>query len=73
MAHYGFVTLAFDPSYTGDSAGEPRNNASPDVYTEDISAAVDKLGLIPYVYRNRIGIIGICGFGGFSLNAAAVD
>ena len=73
MAERGFVTLAFDPSYTGESGGEPRNVASPDINTEDFSAAVDFLGLQPSVDRNRIGIIGICGFGGFSLNAAAVD
>jgi fermentation-respiration switch protein FrsA (DUF1100 family) len=73
MAEGGFVTLAFDPSYTGESGGEPRNVASPDINTEDFSAAVDFLGLQPFVDRNRIGIIGICGFGGMGLNAAAVD
>ncbi len=73
MAERGFAALAFDPSYTGESGGEPRNVASPDFSTEDFSAAVDYLGLQPSVDRNRIGIIGICGFGGFSLNAAAVD
>ncbi|WP_244944160.1 alpha/beta hydrolase [Leptospira meyeri] len=73
MAENGFVTLAFDPSYTGESGGEPRNVASPDINTEDFSAAVDYLGLLPTVDRNRIGIIGICGFGGMGLNAAAVD
>ncbi|WP_128544541.1 alpha/beta hydrolase [Larkinella soli] len=73
MAERGFVTLAFDPSYTGESGGEPRNVASPDINTEDFSAAVDYLGLQPFVDRNRIGIIGICGFAGMSLNAAAVD
>lgn len=73
MAERGFVTLAFDPSYTGESGGEPRNVASPDINTEDFSAAVDYLGVQTFVDRNRIGIIGICGFGGFSLNAAAVD
>jgi len=73
MAERGFVTLAFDPSYTGESGGEPRNVASPDINTEDFSAAVDRLGLQKTVDRNRIGIIGICGFGGFALNAAAVD
>jgi fermentation-respiration switch protein FrsA (DUF1100 family) len=73
MAERGYVTLAFDPSYTGESGGEPRNVASPDINTEDISAAVDFLGLQPSVDRNRIGIIGICGFGGMALNAAAVD
>ncbi|RNM04248.1 alpha/beta hydrolase [Dickeya undicola] len=73
MAERGYVTLAFDPSYTGESGGEPRNVASPDINTEDFSAAVDFLGLQPFVDRSRIGIIGICGFGGMGLNAAAVD
>ncbi len=73
MAERGFVTLAFDPSYTGESGGEPRNVASPDINTEDFSAAVDFLGLQPYVDRERIGIIGICGWGGMALNAVAVD
>jgi uncharacterized protein len=73
MAERGFVALAFDPSYTGESGGEPRNVASPDINTEDFSAAVDYLGLQPFVDRERIGIIGICGFGGMALNAVAVD
>ena len=73
MAERGFVTLAFDPSYTGESGGEPRNVASPDINTEDFSAAVDCLGLQPNVDRERIGIIGICGWGGMALNAVAVD
>ncbi len=73
MAERGFVTLAFDPSYTGESGGEPRNVASPDINTEDFSAAVDFLGLQPNVDRTRIGLIGICGWGGMALNAAAVD
>jgi fermentation-respiration switch protein FrsA (DUF1100 family) len=73
MAERGFVTLAFDPSYTGESGGEPRNVASPDINTEDFSAAVDFLGLQSLVDQNSIGIIGICGFGGMGLNAAAVD
>jgi len=73
MAERGFVTLAFDPSYTGESGGEPRNLASPDINTEDFSAAVDFLGLQPNVDRERIGIIGICGWGGMALNAVAVD
>ena len=73
MAERGFVTLAFDPSYTGESGGEPRNVASPDINTEDFSAAVDYLGLLPFVDRERIGIIGICGWGGMALNAVAVD
>jgi len=73
MAERGFVTLAFDPSYTGESGGEPRNVASPDINTEDFSAAVDFLGLQPFVDRERIGIIGICGWGGMALNAVAAD
>lgn len=73
MAERGFIGLAFDPSYTGESSGEPRHVASPDINTEDFSAAVDFLGLQPSVDRNRIGIIGICGFAGMALNAAAVD
>ena len=73
MAERGFVALAFDPSYTGESGGEPRNVASPDINTEDFSAAVDFLGLQTSVDRNRIGIIGICGWAGFALNATAVD
>lgn len=73
MAERGFITLAFDPSYTGESSGEPRNVASPDINTEDFSAAVDFLGLQKNVDRNKIGIIGICGFGGFALNATAID
>ena len=73
MAERGYVTLAFDPSYTGESGGEPRNVPSPDINTEDFSAAVDFLGLQPFVDRHRIGIIGICGFGGMGLSAAAVD
>lgn len=73
MAERGFVTLAFDPSYTGESGGEPRNTASPDINTEDFSAAVDFLTTLPEVDAGRIGIIGICGFGGMGLNAAAMD
>lgn len=73
MAERGFVTLAFDASFTGESGGEPRNVASPDINTEDFSAAVDYLGLHPSVDRERIGIIGICGWGGMALNAVAVD
>lgn len=73
MAERGFVTLAFDPSYTGESGGEPRHVASPDINTEDFSAAVDFLGLQPSVDRERIGIIGVCGWGGMALNAAAAD
>jgi fermentation-respiration switch protein FrsA (DUF1100 family) len=73
MAERGFAAIAFDPSYTGESGGEPRNVASPDINTEDFSAAVDFLGLQKNVDRNKIGIIGICGFGGFALNATASD
>ena len=73
MAERGFVALAFDPSYTGESGGEPRNLASPEINTEDFSAAVDFLGLQKNVDTNKIGIIGICGFGGFALNATAID
>ncbi|KIP99700.1 MULTISPECIES: alpha/beta hydrolase [Pseudomonas] len=73
MAERGYVTLAFDPSYTGESSGEPRDLASPDINTEDFSAAVDFLGLQKSVDRERIGIIGICGWGGMGLSAAAVD
>jgi fermentation-respiration switch protein FrsA (DUF1100 family) len=73
MAERGFVTLAFDPSYTGESGGQPRNVASPDINTEDVSAAVDCLGLQSNVDRERIGVIGICGWGGMALNAVAVD
>lgn len=73
MAQRGFAVIAFDPSYTGESGGEPRNIASSDINTEDFSAVVDFLGLQKNVDRNKIGIIGICGFGGFALNAVAVD
>lgn len=73
MAERGFAALAFDPSYTGESGGEPRHLASPDINTEDFSAAVDYLGLQSFADRERIGMIGICGWGGMALNAAAVD
>ena len=73
MAERGFVALAFDPSFTGESGGEVRNVASPDINTEDFSAAVDFLGLQDNVNREQIGMIGICGFGGFALNATAAD
>ncbi|TDN50226.1 MULTISPECIES: alpha/beta hydrolase [Buttiauxella] len=73
LAEQGFVTLAFDPSYTGESGGYPRNVASPDINTEDFSAAVDYLGLQKEVDRNRIGLLGICGWGGMALNDAAMD
>ena len=73
MAERGFVALAFDPSYTGESSGEPRRTASPDINTEDFMAAVDFLSQLENVDPERIGIIGICGWGGIALNAAAAD
>ena len=73
MAERGFVALAFDPSYTGESSGEPRRTASPDINTEDFMAAVDFLSKQENVDPERIGIIGICGWGGIALNAAAAD
>lgn len=73
MAGRGYVTVAFDPSFVGESGGEGRAVASPDINTEDFMAAVDLLGLHPSVNRERIGIIGICGFGGMALNAVAAD
>ncbi len=73
MAERGFITLAFDPSYTGESGGEPRRMASPDINTEDFLAAVDFLSNCDLVDPERIGIIGICGFGGMAINAAALD
>ncbi len=73
MAERGFVALAFDPSYTGESSGEPRRTASPDINTEDFMAAVDFLSKQDNVDANKIGIIGICGWGGIALNAAAAD
>ena len=73
LAERGFVTLAFDPSYTGESSGTPRNVASPDINTEDFSAAVDYLSNVNIVNPDKIGILGICGFGGFAINAAAID
>ena len=73
MAERGFVALAFDPSYTGESSGEPRRTASPDINTEDFMAAVDFLAKQDNVDAERIGIIGICGWGGIALNAAAAD
>lgn len=73
MAERGFLTLAFDPSFTGESGGEPRYVASPDINTEDFCAAVDFLSIRNDVDPERIGIIGICGWGGMALNAAAID
>ena len=73
MAELGFYTLAFDPSYTGESGGTPRYVASPDINTEDFCAAVDFLSVQENVDPERIGIIGICGWGGMAINAAAID
>ena len=73
MAERGFLTIAFDPSYTGESGGEPRYMASPDINTEDFQAAVDFLSVQEQVDSEKIGIIGICGWGGMALNVAALD
>ena len=73
MAERGFITVAFDPSFTGESGGQPRFMASPDINTEDFMAAVDFLSLCDKVDPDRIGIIGICGWGGMAVNAAALD
>lgn len=73
MAKRGFITLAFDPSFTGESGGEVRNVASPDIFTEDFSAAVDYLGLQSFVDRNKIGALAICGLSGMAITAAATD
>ena len=73
MAEFGFLTLAFDPSFTGESSGQPRYVASPDINTEDFCAAVDFLSVQDNVDPERIGIIGICGWGGMAINAAAMD
>lgn len=73
LAEHGFLTIAFDPSFTGESGGQPRSVASPDINTEDFSAAVDYLSTRDDVAPERIGILGICGFGGFAINAAAMD
>lgn len=73
MAEKGYLTIAFDPSYTGESGGEPRYVASPDINTEDFSAAVDFLSVQENVDADKIGIIGICGWGGMAINAAAMD
>lgn len=73
LAEQGFLTLAFDPSFTGESGGQPRYMASPDINTEDFSAAVDFLSVQENVDAERIGILGICGWGGLALNAAAMD
>lgn len=73
MAERGFMTIVFDPSYTGESGGEPRYVASPDINTEDFSAAVDFLSIREDVDADKIGIIGICGWGGMAINAAVMD
>ena len=73
LAERGFITLAFDPSYTGESGGQPRHVPSPEINTEDFSAALDYLGSLDNVNRDNIGILGICGWGGFALNAAVSD
>lgn len=73
MAERGFVAIAFDESYNGESGGEPRRVSSPDIFVEDFSAGVDYLGTRPFVDRERIGVIGICGSGGFAVTAAQVD
>ena len=73
MAKRGFLAIAFDPSYTGESGGTPRYVASPDINTEDFQAAVDFLSVQENVDPGKIGIIGICGWGGMALNAAAID
>lgn len=73
LAERGYLTIAFDPSFTGESGGSPRNVSSPDINTEDFSAAVDYLSTRSDVDPERIGIIGVCGFGGYALNAAAMD
>lgn len=73
MAEYGYLTIAFDPSFTGESGGQPRYMASPDINTEDIMAAVDFLSVQDNVDADKIGVIGICGWGGMALNAAALD
>ena len=73
MAERGFLTIAFDPSFTGESGGQPRYVASPDINTEDFCAAVDYLSCRDDVDADKIGIIGICGWGGMAINAAAID
>lgn len=73
MAERGFVSIAFDPSYNGGSGGEPRYVSSPDIFVEDFSAAVDYMGTRSFVDRDKIGVIGVCGSGGFAITAAQVD
>ncbi len=73
MAERGFVAVTFDQSYNGESSGKPRRISSPEIFVEDFSAAVDFIGTRPFVDRNRIGVIGMCGSGGFAISAAQVD
>lgn len=73
MAELGFITIAFDASYNGESGGQPRSIASPEAFVEDFSAATDFLGTRLFVDRERIGVLGVCGSGGFSVSAASVD
>ena len=73
LAERGFLTLAFDPSFTGESGGQPRYVASPDINTEDFCAAIDYLSTRPDVHPGQVGILGVCGWGGFAVNAAAID
>ncbi|MGQ7296981.1 alpha/beta hydrolase [Quadrisphaera sp. KR29] len=73
MARRGFVTLGFDPSHNGESSGQPRHITSPELFAEDFSAGVDYLGTLGFIDRDRLGVIGICGSGGFALSAAQVD
>jgi fermentation-respiration switch protein FrsA (DUF1100 family) len=73
LADQGFITLSLDLSFWGESEGQPRNAVSPDIYAEDFSAAVDFLGTRPFVARDRIGVLGICGSGSFVISAAKID
>ena len=73
LADRGFVTLAIDLSFWGESEGEPRNAVSPDIYSEDFSAAVDYLGTRSFIDKNKIGVLGICGSGSFAISAAKID